>query len=93
MRFIEPENQVEQFKTLEVGDILINKEDDVYILIYDTTKGYIFQSLRKDGGGWNGYHDTLESITNRTKRGLEQYPYLKLYRSSDYDLHLVPKQK
>lgn len=86
MNIIEPTNQ-EGFPLLEIGDILIY-DSKTYILIQHGSE-FMFTNIY--GGGYNGRHNSLTEITNRTSDDIEYGDAVKLYRSSEYSLQLVRK--
>lgn len=94
MNIIEPENIEKEEELLQTGDILIDC-GEVYVLIYNhNIQKFMFHSLSKSGGGYNGLYDTIEGLTKSTLKILKDSDCeARLYRSSEYDLHIVPKQR
>lgn len=93
MNIIEPK-EIKKEELLQTGDILIDF-GKVYVLIYNhNIQKFMFHSLSESGGGYNGLYDTIEDLTKSTLEALkDSYCEARLYRSSEYELHIVPKQR
>lgn len=90
MKVLEPENH-EGLTLLSTGDILVDVDLGTYILMnFDGL--YIFKPTFGSNSGYNGRHDSLESITERAMDSIRRKgDKVKIYRSKHYDLQLVPK--
>jgi hypothetical protein len=97
MKLIEP-TYTSLDHLLSVGDILVDNQLGEYILRETRDKEFIFEPLDGTVGGYSGFHKTLDSITERTMKGIksansEEGRTISIYRAKDWDLKLVPKQK
>jgi hypothetical protein len=94
MNLIQPEMKPESLK-LSVGDILVDSDIGVYMLRETRDGKYMFRPLSGHDGGYNGIHDTLSSITERTIVNLREHNTSRrnciIYKANEWDLKLVPK--
>jgi hypothetical protein len=81
------ENQEVAMKRLELGDVIVEKSGDAYLVINASVGEYVARSF---GGytGFSGRHNSLEALTESIK-GLTG---VKVYRKDEYDLKLVEKK-
>jgi hypothetical protein len=92
MRVLEPKEEIKKQKMLKIGDILVDKELGAYVLMKVGFK-YIFRPLAGYDGGYNGFHDSLEEITESINAIISRKDgNVKIYRASEYDLQLIPRQ-
>jgi hypothetical protein len=88
MFIIEPEVKKDAFPMLELGDIIVH-ENKIYTLMkHDQT----FMFTNNYGGGYNGRYDSLKELSEYTSKNTSiNQGTARLYRSSEYMLHIVPK--
>jgi hypothetical protein len=89
----EPKEVIKAEQLLQVGDILIDDSLGIYILRKTNDDKYIFRSPEKEWGGFNGQFDSLVEMTKSTLLRIKQKEgKVRLYRASEWELQLVPKQ-
>lgn len=92
MKILTPDLKVEKNNKVELGDIVFadyGSHEDMYIAVEFTNSTYAWFSLK--GTCANGVHASLEELTRVSKHFFTDAKYT-VYKSSDYDLKLVPKE-
>lgn len=87
MKIIEPTVEKKD-ELLKCGDIVVTNFNEYRFVAQLTNKQYVLTDLK--GTYANGSFDSLRQLTNAT---LNSSWVKAIYRSSEYELHIVPKQK